>query len=531
LESLRQSLDENFKETLEFAPTLRNDFKMRLGPQIVLVEAAMHKSRPEFNKNHPNLFRKIAKEVILIPTDMKSQLDHYLKISGKKSKLPGILKRCWKDAIERMSEYQVMKYKTTGSIINMVRLSHPRSSKNSIIKDLVTDTLQTNDELTWEVMRSAKKSWKDILLILGKKFPHMALLRNLRNIATELNGEEMTTVMEQLENGVAHGKQFPFRYYTAYKQFSSGNFGAEAEDDYGTKKSRHSRNKKPMKGDPSWKWMLWRKLQEKTTKNTIPPVEAKAEVTKEEKRSFTEGVAQIVIKGLEKCMRKAIENFPSLEGRVMCLSDNSGSAWGSFTSDYGSQTVANIGNLSSLITALSATGGGQVGVFGDRLEIYTPSKDRGILEQLDEINNLGKTVGSSTENGIWLWFKNAFSGAENGIWSLVKNTFSDQVKYKDVAHLFIYSDMQAGHGGLFGANQNEYKDFSCKERYIDVIKLIKHYREIVNPKINIFTVQTAGYDNSLVPEVLNRTAILSGWTGNEVAYATDMVKVWDQMEN
>ena len=48
--------------------------------------------------------------------------------------------------------------------------------------------------------------------------------------------------------------------------------------------------------------------------------------------------------------------------------------------------------------------------------------------------------------------------------------------------------------------------------------------------MNVFTVQTAGYDNALIPEVLPRTAIMAGWTGNEISYACNMAKVWDQAE-
>jgi len=214
-------------------------------------------------------------------------------------------------------------------------------------------------------------------------------------------------------------------------------------------------------------------------------------------------------------MKIALNALPEIEGKVVSLCDNSGSAWGAFNSTYGSQTVATIGNLSGLLAALKATKGGEVGVFGDRLYMYTVTKDRGILEQLEEINKLGKEVGQSTENGIWLWFKQAFENQE---------------KSKSVDHLFIYSDMQAGHGGLYGTNASDYNEFQIRGHYIDVIKLIERHRIAINPKLNVFTVQTAGYDNALIPEVLPRTAIMAGWTGNEISYACNMIKIWDQAE-
>ena len=96
--------------------------------------------------------------------------------------------------------------------------------------------------------------------------------------------------------------------------------------------------------------------------------------------------------------------------------------------------------------------------------------------------------------------------------------------------------MQAGHGGLYGVNENDYKEYQYDGgrggygRHIDVLKLVSKYRKTVNPKVNIFTVQTAGYNNSVVPENLYRGAILGGWTGKESSYAKALIDAWDQVE-
>ena len=103
-------------------------------------------------------------------------------------------------------------------------------------------------------------------------------------------------------------------------------------------------------------------------------------------------------KCLEQCLEMSIKNFPSLKGDVIALSDNSGSALGTFTSKYGKRTIADIGNLSALLTALSCTGKGVVGVFGDRLHEYTVDKNRSFLEQYEEISEIGESVG---EYGKW----------------------------------------------------------------------------------------------------------------------------------
>lgn len=66
--------------------------------------------------------------------------------------------------------------------------------------------------------------------------------------------------------------------------------------------------------------------------------------------------------------------------------------------------------------------------------------------------------------------------------------------------------------------------------YIDVLKLVQEYRRTVNPKVNVFSVQTAGYENSVVPENEYRTSILTGWTGKEAVYMKVMEDIWNQMD-
>ena len=94
--------------------------------------------------------------------------------------------------------------------------------------------------------------------------------------------------------------------------------------------------------------------------------------------------------------------------------------------------------------------------------------------------------------------------------------------------------MQAGHGGLYGttdsAREYEKAGFNCDGKYIDVAKLAQAYRNKVNPKVNIYTIQTAGYTNVLLPENGYRTNVLYGWTGKELLYADQMNKFWDEYD-
>jgi hypothetical protein len=211
--------------------------------------------------------------------------------------------------------------------------------------------------------------------------------------------------------------------------------------------------------------------------------------------------------------------MPKLKGRTMCLSDNSGSAWGVFNSEYGRVTIANIDNLSSVIAA-QCSDEGYVGKFGDLLKVFPVSKRNGVLSQARNIDR-GQflDVGSSTEGGIWQFFKNAIENHE--VWD----------------NIFIFSDQQAGTGGLYGRMKDaaEYIDLgygmSSINRYINVYKLILEYRKKVNPKVNVFSVQTAGYNNVLIPEMSYRCAMLTGWTGKEISFAAEYIKQWDEIES
>ena len=214
--------------------------------------------------------------------------------------------------------------------------------------------------------------------------------------------------------------------------------------------------------------------------------------------------------------RSICRKYAKLKGRVACLSDNSGSAWGTCNSEYGTVTVAEIANLSSLITALQSDEG-IVGVFGDELSLQPVSKRNGLLTQLKETSERGRKQGGGTENGIWIFWDEA-----------IKN----KTHYDTV---FIYSDMQAGHGGLYGhshtVGSSPYGFRRKGDTHVDVLAMVQEYRRTVNPKVNVFSVQVAGYNNSVLPENLYRGAILAGWTGKEPIFANAIIEAWDSIES
>ena len=493
--AVNAALDFDFGKTLELAVQCRNEFLMRRSTAQILAIAAAHPNRVDFNEKNPKLFRDILVKCWLLPGDAIACLDAWKALFGSKTKFPSFIKRAYEDRLKDLSAYQQEKYRKES--ISMVRLSHPSKStlkQNDTLPILMSDGhLELDDkDIKWETHRSTGKSWLETLEAMEWHMPHMAALRNIRGFAGSDPGiESMVKYLEMLLSGVKGGKQFPFRYITAYKQMKNS-----------FEKMENQINKEESEEKPI-------EEQNKKRKREKPPVVVLVEYR------------DIIIEYLEKCLQMSMENYPQLEGDVMALSDNSGSAHGTMTSSYGSQTISDIGNLSALFTAYRATGRGVVGVFGDNLKFYEVNKTMSLLSQYDEISYLGTTVGSSTENGVWLFFKWAFENPS-------ENKFD---------HWFCYSDMQVGHGGLYGKDLDIInKGFlwgdkcSNSRLYIDIHKCVDKYRMEINPKLNTYMVQTAGYDNTILPESTYRGAILAGWTGNEVIYAKQLCKLWDELE-
>lgn len=266
---------------------------------------------------------------------------------------------------------------------------------------------------------------------------HMALLRNIRNLLQ--HDVRPDQFVNKLVNGAEHGKQLPFRYFSAYR----------------------------------------------SVVNDAPPV---------------------VLDAIETSMMKSMNNLPTFKGRVMSLCDNSGSARGTATSSMGTMQIATIANLTAILTAMQSDEG-YIGVFGDRLETMPVRKRSSVFDTLEKAEKIGNGIGGSTENGIWLFWDAAIRQKQH--WDMV----------------FVYSDMQAGHGGLYGTNAKAYADYVWKTRYIDVSKLVMDYRRKVNPDVMVFLVQVAGYQDTIIPEFYDKTYILGGWSDSILRFADAMIQM------
>jgi len=220
------------------------------------------------------------------------------------------------------------------------------------------------------------------------------------------------------------------------------------------------------------------------------------------------GASPKILDAVEECLVISMNGLPQFPGRVMSLCDNSGSATGSTTSSMGTMAINQIANLSAVITG-HCSEEGFVGVFGDRLATFPVQKRSSVFDGVQKADQLGTGIGPGTENGIWLFWDKAIKNKEH--WDTV----------------FIYSDQQAGHGGLYGTNHQAYANFAwpASNRYIDVPALIKEYRKKVNPNVVVFCVQVAGYQDTIIPENYKGTYILGGWGDGLLKYAAKMLSL------
>lgn len=168
----------------------------------------------------------------------KTKGAHQLK--NGMAKRPGSLIRGIRDVFEsgRFDRYQLSKYSGSKGITlkDALFLSHPNPKSNSELT--ATFGLLASGKLepayTWESefsklgqkfkgdeLENAKMAkWAE--LIQSKRLGHMALLRNLRNVLELKPGPAfLTETLDQLVNGAKNGKQFPFRYYSAYKALTA----------------------------------------------------------------------------------------------------------------------------------------------------------------------------------------------------------------------------------------------------------------------------------------------------------------------
>lgn len=212
---------------LKLAIYAREEMYLRTAPVILLCETL---------KDNPgnNLISKTITRVIQRVDQITEFLAYYQNMNNrtgtkKLNKLSNQLKKGIAESFKKFDEYQFAKYnrKTEIKIKDALFLTHPKpenKEQEKLFNKIANDNLDT--PYTWEVEISDKGNRKEVWeeLILSGKLGYMATLRNLRNIMLcDVRDEALNKVCEYLSSpdAVKKSKQFPFRFFSAYKELEN----------------------------------------------------------------------------------------------------------------------------------------------------------------------------------------------------------------------------------------------------------------------------------------------------------------------
>lgn len=210
----------------KLAEYLRHEMYIRSTPMVLLVALGIE----------GKLGASMIPAVVSRADEIKELLGAWQSISGKPSlkKIPNALKKGIAACFNKFDGYHFRKYNKQGkesiSFKDVVYLTHPKPNskeKSELFKKILDDNL--DPIITWETEISAagsdttkkKEAWESLLL--SRKLPYMAALRNIRNILTAKVSEEAVTELLRLlqdEKQILKSKQFPFRWYSAYKEIA-----------------------------------------------------------------------------------------------------------------------------------------------------------------------------------------------------------------------------------------------------------------------------------------------------------------------
>ena len=389
---------------------------------------------------------KFYNKIVHRPDDMLEIMAAY---QAKRGGNPtNAMKKGFAKTFDRFDGYQLAKYRGDGKAVKLVDLVNlvrpvPNARNAEALKALVAGTLRNT--ATWEAKlteagqtaqteadKAVRKAeaWEE--LITERKIGYFALLRNLRNIVECVRPEVLDAALELLtdRNLLRKSLVLPFRFLSAY---------AEIE-----------------------------KL-------------AAAGSFESEKRRIDK-----VLAAIEKAATLAVDNLPTLEGRTVILSDNSGSMTGdsggaSLVSRMSRTKTSDIANLFAVMYWMKAEDT-LVGLFGDHLIYPELKRGAGLFENFKRVDAEKDKCGPSTERGIFDLFER-----------LVRERIQADT-------IVIFSDTQIGDGcGWYDSKGNRGKQF---------MDLFAKYREMY-PHTMIYSVDLRGYGTTVFDGSVIKIA---GWS-------------------
>jgi 60 kDa SS-A/Ro ribonucleoprotein len=222
---------------LKLAAYARNELYLRSAPVLLYVLAAgIPACKPFVRRYGPTIIRRA--DELTESVALWKILHGDIGDAAPTGSLPHAFKAGIADAFANFDEYNFAKYDRDGEVklSDVIRLVHPAANRaadplappqvrfeqardrSALYKRIRTRTLQIPE--TWETVISAEGSSKEAWESVIPKMGYMALLRNLRNFVQK--GVDLAPVIATLTDpkAVAKSKQFPYRFWSAYKELS-----------------------------------------------------------------------------------------------------------------------------------------------------------------------------------------------------------------------------------------------------------------------------------------------------------------------
>lgn len=224
IKSIHKAIAVDPEFVLQLAVYCREELHLRSIPIILLIEFA--NTYPGFQNSRKYVARCIQRADELTEL-VAGQFSRNKQIPRTGCKLPRMLKEGIAKAFPKFSEYQLSKYKKDDSEVKLrdvMFLTHPSNPTHRNDWDaLASGTIEPPE--TWENMRSTGQyNWHQVIYEIfnkdGKVNNYMAILRNIRNILTDesVTKDDILLYSDMLsdKNAVINGKQFPYRFLSAY---------------------------------------------------------------------------------------------------------------------------------------------------------------------------------------------------------------------------------------------------------------------------------------------------------------------------
>jgi len=217
---------------LDLAVYARRELYLRTIPLVLLVEACRYPETRTFVRSTvPKVVTRADQLTELVATWKKAFGD--IGNHAKAGMMSNALKRGLADAFDNFGAYGFAKYDRDGEVKlrDVLRITHPKPKmpeRAALYKQVLERTL--TPPYTWEVTISTKGSTKENWEAAIPNMGYMALLRNLRNFIQK--GVDLTPVLKVLTDpeAVRKSKQFPFRFFSAYREIQSVTQSAEVLD-------------------------------------------------------------------------------------------------------------------------------------------------------------------------------------------------------------------------------------------------------------------------------------------------------------